>query len=163
MIHTVPLAGVAAQPWRNGGGTTRELLAWPDANDWQLRVSVAEIETDGPFSAFPGIERAFAVLEGAGVVLALPQGERRLDAQSRAVRFAGEAAPMCRLIDGPTRDLNLMARRDAGPIHLHRDTLAPATWRWRGLFADGTLWWTDDAALPWPSASHGWWMGLEAR
>ena len=53
MNHTVALADVPAQAWRNGGGTMRELLAWPDASDWQLRVSVAEIEADGPFSAFP--------------------------------------------------------------------------------------------------------------
>ena len=60
------------QPWRNGGGVTRELLAWPDGGDWRVRVSVADIDADGPFSAFPGVERWFAVLEGAGVALRSP-------------------------------------------------------------------------------------------
>jgi environmental stress-induced protein Ves len=41
-------------PWKNGGGVTRELLAWPGGGDWQVRISVAEIEADGPFSSFPG-------------------------------------------------------------------------------------------------------------
>jgi environmental stress-induced protein Ves len=34
-----------------------------------LRISVAEITRDGPFSAFAGVQRWFAVLEGAGVML----------------------------------------------------------------------------------------------
>jgi environmental stress-induced protein Ves len=160
--HVVDAASVAPQPWRNGGGTTRELLAWPSAQDWIVRISVAEIASNGPFSAFPDVERGFAVIDGAGVVLELPQGHRRLDTLSRAVRFAGEAAPMCRLIDGPTRDLNFMARRNAGRIRMHRDPLPDAAWRWRGLFSDDALWWTDDAALPWPAAAQGWWLGLEA-
>jgi hypothetical protein len=129
-------------PWRNGGGRSRELLAWPEAEDWQVRVSVAEIGTDGPFSPFAGIERWFAVLEGAGVVLTLPAGERTVRPGDPALAFPGEAAPGCRLIDGPTRDLNLMLRRGARGA-------------WRGLFADGALWWSDDPreALP---TQRGW-------
>lgn len=59
---------VEPQPWRNGGGTTRELLAWPrGAAEWQLRISVADITRDGAFSRFDGIDRGFAVVDGAGV------------------------------------------------------------------------------------------------
>ena len=54
-------------PWRNGGGVTRELLAWPDPHDWLLRVSVADIHASGPFSKFPGVDRWFAVLAGGAV------------------------------------------------------------------------------------------------
>ena len=72
-LRLVDLAATAPQPWRNGGGLTRELLAWPGSGDWVLRVSVADIEADGPFSAFPGIDRWFTVLSGAGVRL----GRRR--------------------------------------------------------------------------------------
>jgi uncharacterized protein len=140
-------------PWRNGGGRTRELLAWPNASDWRVRVSVAEIESDGPFSAFDGIERCFAVLGGAGVILSLPQGDTRLTPHDDAVSFAGEAAPMCRLIDGPTRDLNLMVRRGAGKARIAR--APPATARWRGVFADGTLRWSDDPLEAWPALT-GW-------
>ena len=57
------------QPWKNGGGKTRELLAWPHPSDWILRLSVADIEADGPFSSFPGVQRWFAVLRGNGVRL----------------------------------------------------------------------------------------------
>lgn len=115
---------VAPQPWKNGGGLTRELLAWPsptrDGGGWALRLSVADIRADGPFSAFPGVDRWFAVLEGAGVQLALPEGRRTVGPESAPLHFRGEAAPPCELLDGPTRDLNLMIRRDAGRSAMQR-------------------------------------------
>ena len=117
MIHTVSLADVAAQHWRNGGGVTQELLAWPAeaaASDWQLRISVARIDRDGPFSAYPGIERWFAVVQGEGVVLRFANRRLMLGAGSEPVRFEGASAPDCGLLDGPTQDLNLMVRSDAG-------------------------------------------------
>jgi uncharacterized protein len=144
-MNVVRLADCSFVPWRNGGGRTRELLAWPNASDWQVRVSVAEIEADGPFSPYPGIDRWFTVLGGAGAVLTLAQGEVTLRPGNAAVAFAGEAALMCRLIDGPTQDLNLMLRRGARTS-------------WRGLFDGGALHWSDDAneALP---ALRGWLLG----
>ena len=57
-----------------------------------------------------GVDRWFAVLSGAGVLLGNPvQTVRRDDGP---INFAGESAPDCHLIDGATRDLNLMIRRD---------------------------------------------------
>ena len=101
---------VALQPWKNSGGVTRELLAWPSVSEWALRLSVADIERDGPFSAFPGIDRWFAVLTGNGVRLGAP--ESVIQRGDDALNFDGALAPDCGLIDGPTRDLNLMIRRD---------------------------------------------------
>ena len=76
-----------------------------------MRLSVADIERDGPFSAFAGMDRWFAVLSGAGVLLGNPvQIVRRKN--DGPINFAGESAPDCQLIDGATRDLNLMIRRD---------------------------------------------------
>lgn len=111
--RVIALADVPAQPWKNGGGLTRELLAWPTLADWTVRVSVADIERDGPFSAFPGVARWFVVLEGEGVRLAFADAVRRERVQRRGdppLAFDGAAAPACRLVDGPTRDLNLMLR-----------------------------------------------------
>jgi uncharacterized protein len=136
-MKTVRLVDCPETPWRNGGGRTRELLVWPSADDWTVRVSVAEVEASGPFSPYPGVQRWFAVLEGAGVRLTLPHGEAVLRVGDAPVHFAGEAAPPCTLVHGPTRDLNLMLRRGAQG-------------EWKGLYADGTLWWSGDAdeALP---------------
>jgi hypothetical protein len=89
---------------------TREILAWPDVENWALRLSVAEIERDGPFSAFPGVDRWFAVLSGSGVRIGEPF--QTITAGSSPLQFDGATAPQCMLIDGPTRDLNLMLRRN---------------------------------------------------
>lgn len=107
--HLVSLDAAPAQPWRNGGGTTRQLLTWPAGQGWAVRMSVADIAADGPFSHFDGIERWFAVLEGAGVELRIGGGAQRLDAGSPALQFDGGAPADCALVDGPTRDFNLMA------------------------------------------------------
>ncbi|HEY3634719.1 MAG TPA: HutD family protein, partial [Caldimonas sp.] len=56
----VRTADVPAQPWKNGGGVTRELLALPAGDDWRVRVSVAEVASDGAFSTFVGVDRWFA-------------------------------------------------------------------------------------------------------
>ncbi len=107
-------SAAAPVPWKNGGGVTRELLRLPadGGDDWTLRISVADIGADGPFSPFPGITRWFAVLTGAGVRLTFP--ERTLDVRrgDPPLRFDGAVAPGCTLLDGPTRDLNVMVRAD---------------------------------------------------
>ena len=105
----VSLAATLPQPWRNGGGATRELLAWPAASDWRVRMSVAEVAAAGPFSRFDGVERWFAVLEGDGVVLRIDGQSQQLTRESEAFRFDGAAAVHCELPGGATRDFNLMA------------------------------------------------------
>jgi len=162
MVHTEPrivtLASCGPQPWRNGGGTTRELLAGPDAPAWQWRLSVADIATDGSFSAYPGVTRWFAVIEGEGVTLALPAGPRTLRPGDAPLAFDGADAPDCRLLAGPTRDLNLMLRGVGG-----RMEKAAAGTAWRpaahgaGLYARvaGTLH-ADEARWALPAASLAW-------
>ena len=165
--NVVAVSRVPLQPWRNGGGSTRELRAWPQAAGWRLRVSVATIAQDGPFSAFPGIGRWFTVISGAGVLLALPGGEQRMTPETRPLQFDGAAAPGCRLIAGPTDDLNLMAASSAmtaGTATMWRAAqdhpMLPGS-QWRGVFAAdaaqvhagtqavtlqaGSLLWTDSA------------------
>ena len=122
----VSLGDAATQPWRNGGGVTRELLAWPSRDAWQVRISVADVAAAGPFSTFEGIERWFAVLEGAGVVLRIGEVARTVVATGEPIRFSGEASVHCELVDGATRDFNLMAppgratlRRVAGGFAFH--------------------------------------------
>ena len=115
------LSDAVASPWRNGGGVTRELVAWPaGAADWTCRISVAEVAGSGPFSRFDGVQRWFAVLSGNGVSLRLRGAEHRLTAASAPLEFDGEAAVDCRLLDGPTQDLNLMVRRDRAGARMQR-------------------------------------------
>lgn len=112
----ITVADTAPQPWRNGGGSTRELLAWPSAAHWRLRLSVADIDTDGPFSVFDGVQRWFVVLQGAGVALSIAGRAHAQRLADAPLCFDGAARTDCRLLDGPTRDLNLMLRQAAGGL-----------------------------------------------
>lgn len=113
----VHLGDVQPQAWKNGGGTTRELLAWPTATDWQVRLSVAEVVADGPFSRFEGVQRCFAVLSGAGVRLVVDGQVHVLTPASDPLAFEGEAATQCRLLGGATQDFNLMVRGSGAVLH----------------------------------------------
>lgn len=118
--NVVHLADIPATPWRNGGGVTRELAMWPDAGDWAWRMSVADVDKSGPFSKFDGIERWFAVLEGAGVQLDVAGAPHRVTAADAPLFFDGAVTTDCELIDGKTRDFNLMVRRGSEPSRMVR-------------------------------------------
>ena len=134
-LQVIEAQSVSPLPWRNGGGQTRELLAWPVGGDWCLRISRADIETDGPFSAFAGVERWFTVLQGAGVVLTFDDAQHTLQPGAAPLCFAGGAAPGCRLLDGPTQDLNLMLRRGTGVMRQTQAGLGwSEAWAMRGLY-----------------------------
>lgn len=105
-------ASYRAMPWKNGGGVTHEIAVFPSEGAPQWRLSVATIETDGPFSDFTGYDRTIVPLEGRGVTLELSNGERAvLDRPFRPFPFPGELSVECQLIDGPVRDFNVMTRR----------------------------------------------------
>ena len=140
-LQIVPLAGVAPRPWRNGGGVAQDLLAWPAGGDAALLVSVAQIEATGPFSSYPGMERWFAVAQGAGVELQVDGRTHVLGPGSEPLRFDGAAAPACRLRDGPSVALNLMFRGQAGRGAMQRarpgvDWHGSGT-EWRALYTAG--------------------------
>lgn len=104
------------RPWKNGGGVTREIAAFPSqagGQDFDWRVSVADITANGPFSRFDGIDRQIVLLSGAGVRLAARDGsfDHTLDAPCRPFAFAGETPVQATLLGGASRDLNVMTRR----------------------------------------------------
>lgn len=119
--NVVNLADVPGAPWKNGGGVTRELAAWPQASaDWVWRMSVAEVAQDGPFSTFDGIDRWFAVLGGAGVQLDLAGKSYPLTPADAPFFFDGATPVDCRLLAGNTVDFNLMLRRSSASAHMQR-------------------------------------------
>ncbi len=111
-LQLTRLADIETQPWRNGGGQTREIFRWPDGNDWLVRVSVANIMFNGPFSVFTGIERWLALIEGDGVTLEFDPWPTTLQPGDEPLRFDGASAPDCRLLGGSSFDLNLMVRTE---------------------------------------------------
>ncbi|MFD7531019.1 HutD family protein [Streptomyces sp. NPDC059849] len=103
-----------ATPWKNGGGVTREIAAYPegapmDAFDW--RVSLAEVTEDGPFSTFPGVDRTLTVVEGAGMDLMVDGEHHIVDEPYWPHDFPGDLATDGTLLGGPVVNLNVMCRR----------------------------------------------------
>lgn len=103
-------------PWKNGGGVTREVAAWPpgaDFDDFAWRISMAEVREDGPFSSFPGVDRVLAVLEG-GLRLNVEGGDVfDLTPDTAPAAFDGGAPTTSHLTAAPVLDLNVMTRRAA--------------------------------------------------
>jgi hypothetical protein len=136
----ISAADVAARAWANGGGTTKELLAWPHSNDWALRVSVAEVGSNGPFSSFPGVRRWLGVLRGKGL--------RVFDWVQRPgdelLAFDGALAPDCEMVAGPCTVVNFMHRSARGVFSVedahHAFLPGVSESAWVGLFtAEGGL------------------------
>ncbi len=143
------LCDCAPEAWRNGGGITHEIATWPTDGDWRWRVSVARIDRDGPFSAFEGVQRWFAVLEGEGVELNWRDSQRRLGVHDDPHAFAGAPACDARLLGGPTLDFNLMARGLRGQLRRHQQTGIQAPWPAHahiGVFACTDCSWTSNQA-----------------
>ncbi|WP_126969991.1 HutD family protein [Xanthomonas sp. BRIP62411] len=67
--RVIPATDYRRERWRNQLGWTREILCLGDADAWALRLSIAEIEQDAVFSAFPGIDRELVLLHGNGMRL----------------------------------------------------------------------------------------------
>jgi hypothetical protein len=114
-------------PWKNGGGTTTEIWkALSTAGEMLWRLSIADVASDGPFSAFPGVDRWIMVIEGKGMELAVAgEAVRRLDELFQPFAFSGDAKTDCRLIEGAIRDFNLMVARSYGSGALRVLHLAP--------------------------------------
>ena len=181
--RSITVDSAPATPWRNGGGVTRELLAWPDPADWSLRISVADIAADGPFSAFPGVRRWFTLLSGEGVALDFPDQSLTLRPGDPPLAFDGATAPGCHLTGGTVRDLNLMLRGGAGgmaavspgaawsaPAGAQAGLFARVPGRWRNddqqhsLPALSLLWFDTHPPGDWhfepdvPAPAVGWWL-----
>ena len=125
--RVIPANEYRRERWRNGAGWTREIAAEPEGGDWTWRLSIAEIEQDGPFSVFPGIERELVLIRGNGLRLRFEDGEiRELQPPHERIRFAGERVVRGELLEGPTHDFNLMWRRDMIAAELlHRPLVGP--------------------------------------
>ena len=174
-IHFFERAQLRATPWKNGGGMTREIACHPPQagmQNFDWRISIAHIASDGDFSVFSGVDRVITLLEGGGVQLSSADGSvlHALDTPLQPFAFSGDAAVHGRLLNGDCHDLNVMVRRGVCQAEVRvlrrHETLLPApagllmamrgTWQ---VQTDGTdtargqqhtlgaqtgLWWHDD-------------------
>jgi environmental stress-induced protein Ves len=145
------LDALPSEPWRNGGGVTTAIAAgvWTPAGDafspavasntsvistnspaftvptasqqWDWRVSVAQIGTSGAFSRFPGTARTAVLLGPTKVVLrsdagqgdvAAPDAAPRVFDTAGAVRHFDGAAPWWGVVEpgAVARLFNVMSR-----------------------------------------------------
>ncbi len=104
-----------ASTWKNGGGSTHEIATFPpgatlDTFDW--RLSIAQVEANGPFSHFAGIDRTLAVITPGAIRLTSDTGSTIvLDQDSGPYAFSGETPIDGHLLGSAISDLNLMTRR----------------------------------------------------
>ena len=120
-MHILRAGNYRRMKWRNGGGETAEIAVSPEdagLDDFDWRVSMARVESAGPFSLFPGVYRTLSILEGEGVVLDI-EGRLpvRLTGVSEPYGFPADVAVHAGLVGGPITDLNVMTRRGR---HAHR-------------------------------------------
>jgi hypothetical protein len=101
-------------PWKNGGGETSEIFVSPATGNFDWRVSIAKVNSDGPFSTFGGYERHIMTLSGLGMMLDIEGcGVFELE-PLKPFSFSGDLRVNGSLVDGPVLDFNLMVRRDFG-------------------------------------------------
>ncbi|MGH8113685.1 MAG: HutD/Ves family protein [Rhodanobacteraceae bacterium] len=108
-LRIIPRTEQRDEPWANGTGSTTVILREPDCADWIVRVSVANVDDDGPFSELAATRRVLVPLD-APMVLRFPDGEERRAARFGVLHFSGSPAPIGLLPEGATRDFNLMLR-----------------------------------------------------
>ena len=110
MIRHLTPADYTAMPWANGRGTTVEMLRETGRDGGLLlRLSMASVVGNGPFSIFPGIERNLTVISGPGFDLA---GETRITAAPLIpIAFPGDVPIAALGVTGPCDDFNVMTAR----------------------------------------------------
>jgi environmental stress-induced protein Ves len=119
--------------WKNGGGVTHEAMRVAAGGDSFLwRVSVAHIESSGPFSDFAGYRRHMVLLRGLGLTLKFDDGEQCvLRRVGDSVEFDGAGPTHCELLHGPCVDLNFIVskslRADARIVPLDQSPTALAS------------------------------------
>ena len=112
---------------------TYEAIRVPPAGDpFSWRVSLAQIDSSGPFSDFTGYDRNMVLLQGRGIALTFDDGEQRsLREVGDWLQFDGGRPVHCGLLDGPCMDLNLMLsksmRADARLERLGRNLAVDAS------------------------------------
>jgi uncharacterized protein len=125
VIEVIRYAQIAPVPWKNGHGMTTQLAIHPPSattDDFDWRISIAQITQTAPFSSFTGIERCLAVLRGS-LRLIRERESVTLSPDSPSLYFAGDAAAIGEPVNGPVFDLNVMYRSNHWDARMTRRQL----------------------------------------
>ncbi len=129
MIQHLSSADYKQMLWKNGAGYTVE-LARSEGNsleefDW--RISMADVKTAGVFSKFEGMQRILTVLQGQGIMLNIDHHLKHLQTLE-SVTFSGDSVVSCELLNGEIRDFNLIY----DPKKFHADY----EWMFESVFSE---------------------------
>ncbi len=105
-------ADLAAAPWRNGLGISRDVVTVASGDGallWQ--VSLAELAGDCDFSDYAGFDRVFTPVLGEGITLSHDDGPFTLSPLLVPRAFPGEARTRCRVGGGTGRAFNVVTAR----------------------------------------------------
>ncbi|RXN69540.1 HutD family protein [Providencia rettgeri] len=110
MIQILTTQDYRNMPWKNGQGSTLEVARshGEGLDDFDWRVSIADVKTAGPFSHFMGRQRIIGVLEGDGLILHVDNNAPVALKSKSFFAFYGESDVHAELINDPIRDFNLI-------------------------------------------------------
>jgi len=105
-------ADLVATPWRNGRGTTRDIMTVAAADGMLLwQASLAELTEDCDFSDYAGFDRVFTPVAGDAITLSHDGGEFLRCPVLTPHAFAGETRTRCRIRAMPGRAFNVITAR----------------------------------------------------
>ncbi|CAJ0732977.1 HutD/Ves family protein [Ralstonia mannitolilytica] len=142
-MKLIPAHAMRRMPWKNGGGVTTEIAIAPagatlENFDW--RISTAQVDVAGPFSRFAGIDRSLAVIAGGRLTMHRADGETvSLKPGDAPVRFSGEV-DIHATLDAPLSDFNVMTRRGAWAHHVEVITMETGARRALPVAHPGAQW-----------------------
>ena len=111
-FNIIPVTQFKTLPWKNGKGSTRELLVEKNQDGFNWRLSMAPVTVDGLFSDFSGYDRKLVLIEGEGISLAHSNGQLdQLKQRFDMAGFDGGWSTEARLHQGAITDFNVMTRQ----------------------------------------------------
>lgn len=110
MVHVLTTQDYRSMPWKNGQGVTLEVARshGEGLDDFDWRVSIADVKAAGPFSHFLNRQRIIGVLEGEGMVLHVDDQNPVTLRQKAFFAFKGESNVHAELVKDAIRDFNLI-------------------------------------------------------
>src|SRR5689334_13849403 len=113
MLRVIAKEDYESVPWENGRGVTSDIFLFPEGatrQSFDIRVSVAPITADAPFSLFTGIDRQITLFKGTGLDLDFSSRSLKVRPLS-PVSFDNGEPLFARLVEGPVEVFNVLTRR----------------------------------------------------
>jgi environmental stress-induced protein Ves len=121
-VRRFALDRIPAEPWRNGAGWTRTVVAHARGDQVDLRISAADVTDAGPFSRFDCMDRTAVLIQGKRLQLEGDGQSLVFEELGHLQRFSGEQELHAVAPDQAARLWNVMARRGYAhaQVNVHR-------------------------------------------